>query len=168
MPICPRRLACLSRTSRLKRDIARRNAHARPRGKRSKSSCGTSSTHAALHQRQCAPFPTQHSHLREEQELIMQDPQSIQRRLSASRTPARTVDQLSACQKRRRAKYNLLYFYRRCGPTNAALSARSGTRAASVCRVVFVATLAYPTTRRLGNNDFQPMEPKDHLHGPKP
>jgi len=120
MPICPSCLACLSRTSRLERYCPMQCPCAASWENRSKSSCGTSSTHAALHQRQRAPFPTQHSHLQEEQELIMQDPQSIQHRLSASRTPARTVDQLSACQKRRRVKYNLLYFYRRYGPTNAA------------------------------------------------
>jgi hypothetical protein len=134
--------------------------------------------HAALHQRQCAPFPSQYSHLREKKELIMlmQDPQSTQHRLSARDTPARTVDQLSTCQKRRRVEYNLLYFYRRYGPTDAAASqgCRPGLalELTSACRpsaVSFVATLAYPTTRRLGKkDDFQPMEPKDHLHESKP
>ena len=148
---------------------------------RSKSSCGTSSTHAALHQRQCAPFPTQHSHLREEQELIMlmQDPQSTQHRLSARDTPVRTVDQLSTCQKRRRVKYNLLYFYRRYGPTNAAASqgCRPGLalELASACRpsaVSFESHSGVPDDQAAGQKKrlsaFQPTEPKDHLHGSKP
>lgn len=70
--------------------------------------------------------------------MLMQDPQSTQHRLSARGTPVRTVDQLSTCQKRRRVRYNLLYFYRRYGPTNAAASqgCRPGLalELASACR----------------------------------
>lgn len=136
-------------------------------GNRSKSSCGTHSTHAALHQRQCAPFPSQYSHLREEKELIMlmQDPQSTQHRLGARDTPVRTVDQLSTCQKRRRVKCNLLYFYRRYGPTNAAASqgCRPGLalELASACRpsaVSFESHSGVPDDQAAGQkNDFQPF-----------
>jgi hypothetical protein len=65
-----------------------------PRGNSSKSSCGTPSTHAAtaLHQHQCAPFPTQYSHLREERRKVLINARSTieastQQQLSARGDP---------------------------------------------------------------------------------